>query len=603
MEKHDSENSGKKVVIIGGGPAGLTASYHLSKDNVKSTVLEKDQVVGGIARTVNYKKYYFDIGGHRFFTKSEEVEKIWKEVLGDDFLQRKRLSRIYYNKKFFYYPLRAFNAMLGLGLWNSFLILTSYLYGLLNPRKQNDTFEQWVSNRFGKRLFNIFFKAYTEKVWGIPCNEIRAEWAAKRIKGLSLLIALKNVLIKGYNGNKNKKNVIKTLIDEFSYPKFGPGMMWQAIADIIENNGSKLLLGAEVVGIRWVKNQVKELEVKQDGEVKIISGTDFISSMPIKEAIQKFKPVVPKEVLDAANDLKYRDFITVALIVNSRDIFQDNWIYIHDPEVKVGRIQNFKNWSPHMVPNQDKTCLGLEYFCFEGDALWNMSDDQLIGLGTREMEVLGFLKAEDVEDGAVVRMPKTYPIYDSTYQETIRIIREFFDGINNFQLVGRNGLHKYNNQDHSMLTAMRASENIFGANHDIWEVNEDQEYLEEIGASSVKKSDFLKLISSSLARIDKLGFATAFGSILGLMIFFATILFLFKGGKTVNPNLELLNQYFIGYTLSIKGAFVGMAYSFSWGFLFGWLFAYIRNLFIAFIIYRAKRKRELLKFRDFIDHF
>ena len=380
-------------------------------------------------------------------------------------------------------------------------------------------------------------------------------------------------------------------------------MMWQTIAGIIENNGSKLLLGAEVVGIRWVKNQVKELEVKQDGEVKIISGTDFISSMPVKEAIQKFKPDVPKAVLDAANDLKYRDFITVALIVNKRDIFQDNWIYIHDPEVKVGRIQNFKNWSPHMVPNQDKTCLGLEYFCFEGDALWNMSDDQLIELGTREMEVLGFLKAEDVEDGAVVRMPKTYPIYDSTYQGTIRIIREFFDGITNFQLVGRNGLHKYNNQDHSMLTAMRASENIFGANHDIWEVNEDQEYLEEIGASFTKKSDFLKLISSSLARIDKLGFATAFGSVLGLMVFFVTILFLLKDGNAVNPNLELLNQYFIGYTVSIKGAFLGMAYSFSWGFLFGWLFAYIRNLCIAFIIYRAKRKRELLKFRDFIDHF
>jgi len=603
MKKHDNENSDKKIVIIGGGPAGLTASYHLLKDGVKSIVLEKDQVVGGIARTVNYKKYYFDIGGHRFFTKSEEVEKIWKEVLGDDFLQRKRLSRIYYNKEFFYYPLRALNAMSGLGLWNSFLILASYLFGQLNPRKQDYTFEQWVSNRFGKRLFNIFFKAYTEKVWGIPCNEISAEWAAKRIKGLSLLIALKNVLIKRHSGNKNKKGVIKTLIDEFSYPKLGPGMMWQAIADIIENNGSKLLLGAEVVGIRWVKNQVKELEVKQDGEVKIISGTDFISSMPVKEAIQKFKPDVPKTVLDAANDLKYRDFITVALIVNKRDIFQDNWIYIHDPEVKVGRIQNFKNWSPHMVPNQDKTCLGLEYFCFEGDALWNMSDDQLIGLGTRELEALGFLNSGDVEDGAVVRMSKTYPIYDSTYHKTIRIIREFFDGINNFQLVGRNGLHKYNNQDHSMLTAMRAAENIFGANHDIWEVNEDQEYLEEIGASSTKKSDFLKLISSSLARIDKLGFATAFGSVLGLTVFLATVLFLLKGGKTVNPNLELLSQYFIGYTVTIKGAFVGMAYSFSWGFLFGWLFAYIRNLFIAFIIYRAKRKRELLKFRDFIDHF
>ena len=253
-----------------------------------------------------------------------------------------------------------------------------------------------------------------------PATKLEPNGPQNESKGLSLLIALKNVFIKSNNSTKNKKDVIKTLIDEFSYPKLGPGMMWQAVADIIENNGSQLLLGAEVVRIRWSKNQVKDLEVRQDGEVKLISGTDFISSMPIREAIQKFKPDVPKKVLDAANDLKYRDFLTIALIINKRDIFQDNWIYIHEPEVKVGRIQNFKNWSPHMVPNQDKTCLGLEYFCFEGDALWNLPDDQLIELGTRELEELGFVNSVDVEDGAVVRMPKAYPIYDSTYQESIK---------------------------------------------------------------------------------------------------------------------------------------------------------------------------------------
>ena len=603
MKEHDNENSGKKVVIIGGGPAGLTASYHLSKKNVKSTVLEKDQIVGGLARTVNYKDYYFDIGGHRFFTKSDEVEEIWKAVLGNDFLECKRLSRIYYNKKFYYYPLRALNAMFGLGIWNSFLILLSYLYAQLNLRKQNDTFEQWVSNRFGKRLFKIFFKAYTEKVWGMPCNEIRAEWAAKRIKDLSLLVAVKNVFIKANNNIKNKKDAIKSLINEFHYPKLGPGMMWRTIADIIENKGSKLMLGAEVVGIRWRNNQVTDLEVRQDGEVKLIPGTDFISSMPMKEAIQKFKPNVPQKVLDAANVLKYRDFLTVALIVNKRDIFQDNWIYIHDPEVKVGRIQNFKNWSRHMVPDIDKTCLGLEYFCFEGDALWNLPDDQLIELGTRELEMLGFVSSSDVEDGKVVRMSKSYPIYDSTYQGSVEIIREFLEGINNFQLVGRNGLHKYNNQDHSMLTAMRAAENILGANHDIWQVSEDQEYLEEIGISFTKKDAFINFLSSSLAKIDKLGFATALGSVFGLIIFFATIFLVIKGGPVVGPNMNLLDQYFFGYTVTIKGAFIGLAYSFSWGFLFGWLFAYLRNLFIAGIIYRAKRKSELLKFKDFIDHF
>ena len=603
MNKHDNKTNDKKVVVIGGGPAGLTASYQLSKAGVKSVVLEKDQILGGISRTVNYNNYYFDLGGHRFFTKIKEVEDIWQEVLGDDFLIRKRLSRIYYNNKFFYYPFRAFNALFGLGIWNSFLILASYLYAKLTPSKQQDTFEQWVSKHFGRRLFNIFFKTYTEKVWGIPCNEIRAEWAAQRIKGLSLLTAIKNALIKPNSRSKNKKNVIKTLIDEFSYPKFGPGMMWNAVADNIENNGSQVLLGAEVEGIRWSQDRVEALEVLRNGKIEIVSGTDFISSMPIREAIQKFKPAVPKKVLDAANDLKYRDFLTVALIINKRDIFQDNWIYIHDSRVKVGRIQNFKNWSPYMVPNQEKTCLGLEYFCFEGDALWSMPDDQLIELGKQELEALGFVNPVDVEDGAVVRMPKAYPIYDSTYQESLKIIRQFLDGINNFQLVGRNGLHKYNNQDHSMLTAMKAAENILGANHDIWQVNEEQEYHEEISIEPGKEAALLKLFSRSLARIDKLGFATALGSTSGLIVFLATIFLILKGGEIVNPNLQLLSQYFFGYTVTIKGAFIGMAYSFSWGFLFGWLFTYLRNLFIAFFIYRATRKAELLKFKDFIDHF
>ena len=603
MNKHDNKTNDKKVVVIGGGPAGLTASYQLSKAGVESIVLEKDQILGGISRTVNYNNYYFDLGGHRFFTKIKEVEDIWNEVLGDDFLIRKRLSRIYYNNKFFYYPFRAFNALFGLGIWNSFLILASYLYAKLTPTKQQDTFEQWVSKHFGRRLFNIFFKTYTEKVWGIPCNEIRAEWAAQRIKGLSLLTAIKNALIKPNSRSKNKKNVIKTLIDEFSYPKFGPGMMWNAVADNIESNGSQVLLGAKVEGIRWSQDRVEALEVLRNGKIEIVSGTDFISSMPIREAIQKFKPAVPKKVLDAANDLKYRDFLTVALIINKRDIFPDNWIYIHDSSVKVGRIQNFKNWSPYMVPCQDKTCLGLEYFCFESDDLWNMSDDQLIKLGKQEMEALGFVNPVDVEDGAVVRMPKAYPIYDSTYQESLKIIRQFLDGINNFQLVGRNGLHKYNNQDHSMLTAIKAAENILGANHDIWQVNEEQEYHEEISIEPGQETALLKLFSRSLARIDKLGFATALGSISGLIVFLATIFLTLKGGEISSSNLQLLSQYFFGYTATIKGAFIGMAYSFSWGFLFGWLFAYLRNLFIAFFIYRAKRKAELLKFKDFIDHF
>lgn len=603
MQEPVDKTHDKKVVIIGGGPAGLTASYQLSKAGVSSIVLEKDQTLGGLSRTINYKNYYFDIGGHRFFTKIKEVEHIWKGMLADDFLRRKRLSRIYYNKKFFYYPLRVINALFGLGIWNTFLIIASYLRVKLTPSKQEENFEQWVSNRFGRRLFNIFFKTYTEKVWGIPCDEIRAEWAVQRIKGLSLITALKNALIKPTNSRRNKKDVIKTLVDAFYYPKFGPGMMWKAVTDKIASNGSRVWLGAEVVGIRWSKDRVEALEVRQNGKTEAVNGTDIISSMPIREAIQKFKPAVPKEVLDAASDLKYRDFIMVALIIEKRNIFPDNWIYIHDPNVKVGRIQNFKNWSLYMVPNQEKTCLGLEYFCFEGDSIWSMPDDQLIELGKQELEALGFVSPGDVEDGTVVRMPKAYPIYDSTSQESLRVVRQFLERMSNFQLIGRNGQHKYNNQDHSMLTGMRAADNILGANHDLWRVSVEQEYLEEISPERREMAALKKLLERAFARMDKFALATAVGSVSGLLVFLATIFLIFSGGESTGSALHLLSQYFYGYTVTVKGAFIGMAFSFLWGFLFGWLFAYLRNLFIAYFIYRVKKKAELLKFKYFLDHF
>ena len=343
---------------------------------METIVLEKDSVVGGISKTVNYKNYYFDIGGHRFFTKIKAVENLWKEVLSNDFLRRKRLSRIYFNKKFFYYPLRPLNTLFGLGVWNSILIFSSYLHAHLFPSKQEETFEQWVSNRFGKRLYQTFFKTYTEKVWGISCSEIRAEWAAQRIKGLSLLSALKDALTNSQN-NGRKKN-IKTLIDEFDYPKFGPGMLWHAVANSVQRNWSHVFMDSEVKSINWNNNKIDSLEVMQNGQKTLINGTHFISSLPLIDLIRKLEPAAPEKVLEAANMLNYRDFITVALIVNKRDIFTDNWIYVHEPDVKLGRIQNFKNWSPYMVPDQNKTCLGLEYFCFEGDAFWNMSDQDLI---------------------------------------------------------------------------------------------------------------------------------------------------------------------------------------------------------------------------------
>ncbi len=473
------ENGHKKVVIIGAGPSGLTAAYELCKIGVKSVVLEKDEVVGGISRTVNYRGYLFDIGGHRFFTKVKAVDDLWREILEEGkFLKRRRLSRIYYNKKFFHYPLQATNALFGLGIYNSFRTFLSYTKTQLFPIKPELSFEDWISNRFGRRLYHTFFKTYTEKVWGIPCNEISAEWAAQRIKGLSLLSALKNALITSQP--KNKSNIIKTLIDSFEYPEKGPGMMWETVADIIKSKGSQLKLNAGVEKILWQKDKVTALEITTDGKKELIPGTDFISTMPIQELVRKMEPSVPDEVRHAADILSYRDFLTVSLIINKANLFEDNWIYIHDEAVKVGRIQNFKNWSPEMVPDPNKTCLGLEYFCFEGDSLWTMSDEDLITLGTKELGMLELVDPNDVEDGAVVRMPKAYPVYDSKYADALIIIRKFLDGLNNLHLVGRNGMHKYNNQDHSMLTAMLTVKNIMGANYNVWDVNVEQEYHEEI---------------------------------------------------------------------------------------------------------------------------
>lgn len=470
-------NNEKKVVIIGGGPAGLTAAYELCKAGAAPVVIEKDNVVGGISRTVDHKGYHFDIGGHRFFTKVRAVDDLWREVLGDKFLKRSRLSRIYYHRKFFYYPLRPANALRGLGIWNSFMILMSYLHSRLFPTKPEKTFEQWVSNRFGKRLYRTFFKSYTEKVWGISCSEISAEWAAQRIRGLSLLTALKSSFV--LNDVTNGSNTIKTLISSFDYPRKGPGMMWEAFADVVRERGGTLRLGSDVVKIYHMNNRVEAVALLSDGRDEIVKGTDFISSMPIKELVRKLEPQAPEAVLNAADDLKYRDFITVAVIINKKDLFPDNWIYIHDPEVRVGRIQNYKNWSPYMVPDAEKTCLGLEYFCFEGDSMWMMDDAGLVELAKKELDILGLARSSDVEDGTVVRMPKAYPVYDAGYHRALKVIRGFVDKLDNLQLAGRNGMHRYNNQDHSMMTAMLAVRNILGEEHDLWSVNMDQEYHEE----------------------------------------------------------------------------------------------------------------------------
>jgi protoporphyrinogen oxidase len=472
----------RRVIIIGGGPAGLTAAYELSKHSVPALVLEADSIVGGIARTVNYKGYLFDIGGHRFYTKWDEVQELWEEVLGDKFLLRPRLSRIYYRKKFFLYPLVPKNALFGLGLVEAIRIIASYLRAKIFLSLKEENLEQWVCNRFGRRLYSIFFKTYTEKVWGIPCTEIHAEWAAQRIRGLSLTTVLRSALF------KKKKLEVKTLINEFHYPERGPGQMWETLTERLRGRNYPVLTEHPVVRIHHREGKVTELVTAgPDGE-KHFGGTDFISSMPIRELINALDEPAPEEVRRAAHRLRYRDFLIVSLVVNRKDVVPDNWIYIHDPSVKVGRVQNFKNWSPAMVPDPNKTCLGMEYFVFENDELWSSPDDRLVELACKEIAQLGLVRPEEIEDGAVVRMPKAYPLYQDSYTEQLKVIRHYLEqNLTNLQLVGRNGMHKYNNQDHSMMTALGAARNILGAHHDLWAINTEPDYQEEKKAATSKE--------------------------------------------------------------------------------------------------------------------
>jgi protoporphyrinogen oxidase len=481
----------KKIAIIGAGPAGLTAAYLLGKGNQQVHVFEKDPVyVGGISRTETYKGYHFDIGGHRFFSKSKEVEDFWTEILGDEMLERPRSSRIYYNKKFFSYPLVAFEALRKLGIIESALCVLSYLKAKLFPVKDPTNFEDWVTNQFGKRLFNIFFKTYTEKVWGIPCKEISADWAAQRIKGLSLSSAIWNALFKPKPGaGKDKDKVIKTLIDSFRYPKYGPGMMWETCTEKCRAMGVQVDMGCSIEQVRLDNNGKWSV---QTGDGRTLDGFDYVlSSAPMRELIAHVVPRFPENAFGAAQRLEYRDFLTVVLICRDEDAFSDNWIYIHDPSVKVGRIQNFKSWSPFMVPDPSMACYGMEYFCFEGDGLWTSSDEELISLGKKEIQQIGLTRQSAVVDGYVVRQKKAYPVYDQDYKEKVAAVRETLRAYPGLYLVGRNGMHKYNNQDHSMMTAMLAAKNILAGRdiYDLWDVNEDAEYHEggERGAEETQK--------------------------------------------------------------------------------------------------------------------
>jgi protoporphyrinogen oxidase len=459
----------KPHVVLGAGPAGLTAAYELARRGEPVVVLEAEDQVGGLARTVVRDGYRFDLGGHRFFTKSDEVQRLWRRLLGDELLLRPRLSRIYWRGRFIDYPLRLGDVCRKVGGVELVRCLGSYLAARASQRRRADSFEDWVSARFGRRLFELFFRSYTEKVWGVPTSEIRGEWAAQRIRGLSPWSAVRAAVVGNGNGR------VRSLIGEFHYPRRGPGQMWEAMAAEIERAGGELRLGCPVT----------RLTVDGDRVVSVLAGgrsivpRSVISSLPLRTTVAALEPRPPVRLAAAARGLRYRDFVCVALVLRAPDPFPDNWIYVHDPSVRVGRVQNFRAWSPDLVPRADRSCVGLEYFCFEGDGLWSRRDDELIRLAAGELERLGLANRGLVECGHVVRVPKAYPIYDADYSGRVDTIRAWAGGVENLEQIGRNGLHRYNNSDHSMLTAIRAVENVCdGAGHDVWSVNADSAYHE-----------------------------------------------------------------------------------------------------------------------------
>ena len=465
------------VVILGAGPAGLAAAVELARAGRRVVAIERGRAVGGLARTEVYKGFRFDIGGHRFYTKSDEVQRFWSDALGADFLLRPRMSRIYYRGRFFHYPLQAWDTLSGLGPLEAVRALASYLRRWALPLPPEDTFERWVVNRFGERLYETFFRSYTEKVWGVPCSELRADWAAQRLKDLSLGAVLLRAIGLGGNG-------VRSMIEEFHYPRLGPGMLWEAVRARAEEAGARFRLGAEVVGVERDADRVSAVVIRDASGQERVLASEVISSMPLRPFVSMLDTPAPDDVRRAASGLRHRDYLTVCLILRRRELFPDNWIYVHDPKVRVARIQNFKNWSPDMVPDAAKTSLGLEFFCTEGDSTWSLSDAELVDLATRELEQIGLALREEVEDGCVFRVSHAYPIYDAGYRAELECVKSFLAGLDNLQTIGRNGLHRYNNQDHAVLSGLLAARNVLEGQrrYDVWSIGSDADYFEEDAA-------------------------------------------------------------------------------------------------------------------------
>jgi len=486
-EPTSSAPSPGDVVVIGAGPAGLTAAYELGKRGGTATVLESDEVVGGISRTVVADGYRFDIGGHRFFTKVPEVEALWHEILPDeDFMLRPRSSRIYYQGKFYDYPIKVLNALSNLGPLEALRCVLSFLWVRVRPPKDQRTLEGYIAKNYGWRLYQHFFKTYSEKVWGVPPSQMSADWGAQRIKGMSLWDAVWEPIRSKLAGRRDRSQQVTSLIEQFQYPKLGPGMMWERCHELVEGQGSKVVFRAEAVKVTHRDGRAVSVTYRDDSAAETTVPADHvISSMPFPALLKAMDPPVPPMVQKAADDLSFRDFLSVSLVVPEDKVaWNDNWIYIHDPEVKTMRVQNFGSWSPHLVKD-GRNVLGLEYTVEEGDEWWSAPDDELIATGTRELARLGLMREEDVETGYVVRMPKAYPTYDEDYKANVAVLRSWLEEHTpNVHPVGRNGMHRYNNQDHSMFTALLTVENIYGAAHDIWEVNVEEEYHEEATGTS-----------------------------------------------------------------------------------------------------------------------